>query len=200
MKVQVLVEIEGDDPDCDAIERALSGVTFIGGYKITSVTAIVRNSKGETHMDEYINQQVTIEIDDLGGEDRAMLSGRVQEPFLVHPDRRHLLETAVIIDHRVGVLRHRHVGAVPADPELRRRQSDRVAVDIDHLREANPGPFGQRRVRPNRVGHLRPRLHNTIIIGAPPPPLRPHQHRWSPRNRQITHRSTGSFDTPYIFG
>lgn len=56
MKVQVLVEIEGDDLDCTAIEAAMWTPAVTG--KITSVTAIVRNSKGETHMDEYINQQV----------------------------------------------------------------------------------------------------------------------------------------------
>lgn len=56
MKVQVLVEIEGEDLDCTAIESAMWTPATPG--KITSVTAIVRNSEGETYMDEYINQQV----------------------------------------------------------------------------------------------------------------------------------------------
>ena len=58
MKVQVLVEVEGDDLDCTAIEGAMWTPAITNG-KITSVTAIVRNSKGETHMDEYIDQQVS---------------------------------------------------------------------------------------------------------------------------------------------
>ena len=60
MKVQALVEIEGDDLDCDAIEKMMyRDLRFAGTGEVTSVTAIVRNSQGETHMDEYIDQQVS---------------------------------------------------------------------------------------------------------------------------------------------
>jgi hypothetical protein len=80
--------------------------------------------------------------------------------------------------------RPRQVGCMPAHPELGRRRSDRVAVDVDHVCYPTPGPFGQRRPRTDLRRRLRPGSRLSVGIG-------PHQHGRRPRDRKVPHQRPG---------
>ncbi len=79
-----------------------------------------------------VKETVSAQVDDLGGVDRAPGWGGGKEPFLVHPDSGHPLQTVRVIDVGVGVVDHRLVGAMPTHPKVGGGRCDLVAVDIDH--------------------------------------------------------------------
>jgi hypothetical protein len=61
---------------------------------------------------------VTVQVDDLGDVDGPMIRGGVEEPFLVHPDRFHSLESLVIFDVRIGEYSGRLVGGALFSSQL----------------------------------------------------------------------------------
>ena len=102
-----------------------------------------------------------VEVDDLGREHRAMGGGRVQEPLLIDPDPNGRRRDVPGRRRRVGVVRDRCVGGVPADAELDRRRSDREALDVHHRRQPRPGSLGQRRPWRDRLDLFGPRRDRT---------------------------------------
>ena len=139
-----------------------------------------------------VEEPVAVQVDDLGREHGAMLGGGVQEPLLVDTDPTHALEAIRVVDDRVGVVGDRRVRGVPADAELDRCRSDREPVDVHHVGQPGPGPFGQRRPRRDRVDVLGPRTHLTQRLPAPPAAAGEHQHRRHPSDRQIADRGSAA--------
>ena len=135
-----------------------------------------------------VEEPMSVQVDDLGREQGAMLDSGVQEPLLVDTDPAHPAEAGRVVDHRVGVVRDRCVGSMPADAELDRRRGDREPVDVDHVRQPAPGTFGQRRPRRDLIDVLAPRPQLTQQLRTPPASAGEHQHRRHPSDRQIPHR------------
>ncbi len=120
-----------------------------------------------------------------------MVGGGVQESLLVHPDRPHTLEAGRVVDHGVRELGDGRVRGCPPDTELTTGRSDREPLDVDHVSQTGPGPFGHRSPRSYRVDVFGPRRHLTISVTAAPPSPSEHQHRRHPGDWKVPHLGTG---------
>ena len=101
-----------------------------------------------------------------------------------------------VVDQRGAVLDHRVHHRPPAHAELLGHLGHRSGELADLAARLRPGPAGQHHLGVEVLGGLRPRLAVAVRLGAPPPPLAPHQPSRPPEAGQVPHRRPADVRAP----
>lgn len=132
------------------------------------------------------------QVDDAGDVLRRAGGGGPQPRGLIHAEPHHAGEPVRVVDERGAVLTDRAHHGAPAHPQLQPQVLHGVAVLAEPPDRPHPGPLGQRRLRPDRLGPLAPGPPVAPRLLAAPDPLAPHQRHRTPAAGNVAHHVLAS--------